>query len=531
MPERSAFTIAQAFLDRRLFACALDSEYIIESWLMWLTILCAAFALPLTAEQAQTFAQISGGRLPPTKAVRELWCIAGRRSGKSRIAALIACYLALFGRHRTSVGERPMVLVLAGSIDQAATVFGYVVGFLQASPVLRQEIASIKRHEITLKNGVIIAVHSNSYRTVRGRTLIACIMDEVAFFRDESSATPDIECYRAVMPAMATQPNAMLIAISTPYRKMGLLHQKHKDYFGVDDDETLVVQGPSQTFNPTLSARTIATQTAADPTAAASEWQAEFRSDLSSFLDDALVEAAIEPGRPLELPPTKTLFGSIYKAYTDASGGVGQDAYTLSVCHRDGEQFVCDLVRGTPPGQKFDPQQVTQAYADLLREYGIHSVTGDAYSAQWVAGAWTGAGVSYVQSDLPKSRIYLEVLPLFARGLVKLPDHPTLLRELRLLERQTHRGGRDSVDHPRGGHDDHANALCGALRQLSDHTGYDQSYAWVDGNPINGDDAVLTDAQRAERRKAEAEEWHRQRLTAYIASHGGFGFGPPFGQI
>jgi hypothetical protein len=57
----------------------------------------------------------------------------------------------------------------------------------------------------------------------------------------------------------------------------------------------------------------------------------------------------------------------------------------------------------------------------------------------------------------------LECIPLFTRGLAGLPDHPKLLRELRLLERHTHRSGKDAVDHPRNGHDDHANAVCGVL--------------------------------------------------------------------
>ena len=38
-----------------------------------------------------------------------------------------------------------------------------------------------------------------------------------------------------------------------------------------------------------------------------------------------------------------------------------------------------------------------------------------------------------------------------------------LVRELRLLERQTHRSGRDTVSHPKIEHDDHANAACGVL--------------------------------------------------------------------
>jgi hypothetical protein len=31
-------------------------------------------------------------------------------------------------------------------------------------------------------------IHSNSFRTIRGRTLCACVFDEVAVWRDELSA-------------------------------------------------------------------------------------------------------------------------------------------------------------------------------------------------------------------------------------------------------------------------------------------------------------------------------------------------------
>lgn len=86
----------------------------------------------------------------------------------------------------------------------------------------------------------------------------------------------------------------------------------------------------------------------------------------------------------------------------------------------------------------------------------------------------------YVKSELPKSAIYLECVPLFTRGLVRLPDHSRLVRELRLLERHTHRSGRDTIDHPKGGHDDHANVVCGVLRDLSKYFGYNTNYAeWV----------------------------------------------------
>jgi hypothetical protein len=112
----------------------------------------------------------------------------------------------------------------------------------------------------------------------------------------------------------------MLIGISTPYRKSGLLHAKYRDAFGRDDPDVLVVQGQHQLFNPTLDVSTVAAQRSADPEGAISEWDAEFRSDLSAFLDDALIEASIDHGRPLELPPRD---GTTYLAFCDASGGRG----------------------------------------------------------------------------------------------------------------------------------------------------------------------------------------------------------------
>jgi hypothetical protein len=397
------------------------------------------------------------------------------------MAALIAVYLALFGTYRLARGEKPMLLVLASSQEQAKVVFAYAKAFLIGSPVLQQEIENITRFEIQLKNGVTIAVHSNSFRTVRGRTLIACVMDECAFWRDETSAMPDIETYRAVLPSLATT-DGMLLGISTPYRKLGLLHAKYRDHFAHNDHEVLVVRGVTQQFNPTLSGRTIAAQRQADPTAAASEWDAEFRTDIASFLDDELIESAVEHGRPLELPPGSNGY---YRAFCDASGGAGHDSYTVAVGHKGGEHFVIDLVRGTVG--KVDPDAVTKLYAALLKEYRISTVFGDAYAAQWVAGAWQNTGIAYVKSDIPKSQIYLECIPLFTRGLVRLPNHPRLLRELRMLERHTHRSGRDTVDHPRNGKDDHANAVCGVLRGLSNYLGYDETFAAWQPNFVDRD--------------------------------------------
>jgi hypothetical protein len=221
------------------------------------------------------------------------------------MAATLAVYEACFVPHQLAAGETGTVLVLAASRDQAHVVHDYVRGFLRDSPVLRKEIESETASEIRLRSGVIVAVHANSFRSIRGLTMLACICDEVAFWRDEGSATPDLEVYRAVLPALITT-RGILIGISTPYRKIGLLHQKHRNHFGQDGD-VLVVQGPSTAFNPNLSQAEVAAAVAADPEGATAEWEAMFRADIGAFLDDATIEAAIDYGAPAGAAPARGL--------------------------------------------------------------------------------------------------------------------------------------------------------------------------------------------------------------------------------
>ena len=448
-------TIARALTDQRLLGAALGDA---ASWETWVAVLKAAFGMVLDAGELATFAGVAGGRAPPKQRVRELWAIVGRRGGKSRVAALIGVYMATCVRHALAPGEAGMVLLLASTQDQARIVFGYCKAFLEASPVLRKEIVDATRWEIRLLNGITIAVHAGNYRSVRGRTLVGCIFDECGFWRSDDSVAPDVETYTAVLPALLTT-NGLLVGISTGYRRAGLLFTKHRDHFGIDSADMLVVSGATTTFNKTISEANIAALRATDPAAGRAEWDGMFRDDIGTFLDDEMIDAAVEHGRPLELPPRK---GFDFRMFIDAAGGAaGGDAYACAIAHREGERVILDAIRGVTG--RLDPQRVTKEYAALAQAYGIGMVSGDHYAAEWVAASWRDCGVSYQRVEPTGSQIYLETLPLFARGIVRLSNHQVLLRELRLLERRTGRGGRDVVDHPPHCHDDHARAACGAL--------------------------------------------------------------------
>jgi hypothetical protein len=72
---------------------------------------------------------------------------------------------------------------------------------------------------------------------------------------------------------------------------------------------------------------------------------------------------------------------------------------------------------------------------------------------------------------LSELELYRDLLPLINSGAVDLLDNERLVQQLIMLERRTARGGKDSIDHPPGGHDDVANAVAGALVMTFKHPG------------------------------------------------------------
>src|SRR5205823_2793958 len=115
------------------------------------------------------------------------------------------------------------------------------------------------------------------------------------------------------------------------------------------------------------------------------------------------------------------------------------------------------------------PETAVEEFAELLKSYRVHRVTGDRYAGEWPREQFAKRGITYECSDKPKSDIYRELLPLLNSRKVELLDNPRLVTQLVSLERRTARGGRDSIDHPPGSHDDLANAFAGVAVAIAGH--------------------------------------------------------------
>jgi hypothetical protein len=428
----------------------------LASWGPWVAALKSLFALPLDEAELARYRQHTGRSAPPTAPAREGWLIVGRRGGKSVIAALVAVYLAACRTYRLAAGERGTLMVIAADRRQARVVFRYIIGLIDAVPALAALVERRTREAVYLTNGVAIEVHTASFRAVRGYTIVGVVADEIAYWPVEDSANPDTEILNAVRPGMATVPGALLLCISSPYARRGALWNAYQRHFAHDDADVLVWQGDTRAMNPTVDEAVIAAAYAADPTSAAAEYGARFRSDIESFVTREALDAAVVPGRHT-LPPVAD---TAYVGFVDPSGG-SQDAMTLAVAHPEDGRLVLDLVLERRP--PFSPEAVVTEFSDTLAQYGVTLVAGDRYAGVWPAERFAAHGVQYVIAGRPKADLYRDLLPLLNSGRVELLDHPRLLAQLLGLERRTSRGGRDSIDHAPAAHDDLANAACGAL--------------------------------------------------------------------
>ena len=426
-------------------------------------LLRALYGRPLSPEHIALFHECTGRSDLPTAPFAEATVIAGARSGKdSRIAAPVVLYEALFGGHEQHLarGERAVIPLVAQDQRATGVAFGYIREYLTQSPLLAGEVADVLALELELTNGIRIACFPSTLRSLRGWSIPAGVLDELAFFRLTGQANADTEVQASIRRGMVAFPETRLVKISTPYMRSGVLYDDFVRAFGHNDPDLLVWRASTVLMNPTIRAERLERERRLDSTRYAREYEGEFGEDVDGFLPPGWVDDAIRPGR-YKLPPRD---GVRYHAAVDPSGG-GPDAFTLVVAHAEGvgadARIVVDVVRGWSRrgSRAVDLTGAVREIADILTGFHLRQVTDDRHAAGWVRERFEQAGVRYVQSAADSSTSLSELSPLFAEGRIDLLDHPLLAQELKALERRLRAGGKTIIEHPRGGHDDYAVAL------------------------------------------------------------------------
>ena len=436
-----------------------------NGWLSWRSFWRAVYALPMSKEELEIFQRHTKRDASPTVAVAEAWMCIGRGGGKTRNSALHGVFRAItFDARTVDPGEDVVIPLLASDRRQSRSALKYIKGF-NALPVVQPYVSRGELKEvIEYKTGANVEVMTASKKAPRGYSCPTANCDEIAFWEsEEDHANPDHEVITALRGSLGRVTGSLLLALSNPAAPKGELYDAVQQYFGRDDPDVLVWIADTLSMNPTYDQRTITRAFKKDPVIAASEFGSggvvTFRQGRAALFDQEPLTGAIVTGRR-ELPPMP---GMRYWAFIDAAeGSRSGDSMTLGIAHREGSRAVLDLVRELEP--PFNPgQAIATTFGPLLEQYGCRDVTGDRHAQGFVAESFAACGVKFVPSTLSKSELYGELLPLVNTGAVELLDEPTLRNQLLALQRRSVRGGRDSIDHPSGGHDDVANAAAGAV--------------------------------------------------------------------
>lgn len=421
------------------------------------------------------------------KAYKEGWFICGRRAGKSdALASTIVAYEAALGGHEQHVrkGQPAYCFQIAQDLRMARYSLNFIRATLESSTLLKKLIKQVTADRIDLTTGLTIAVVPPTLKAVRGYANPVAVLDEVGvWYQDSEAANPDYEILRAVKPAQMQFPNRILVGISSPWNKAGLLHQ----YFEAGTDGQKANESEKESFHnclvwhaPSAMMRSdqhrgndriprdwFAAEQTKDPRAFERECLAIFQDSISGFLSSELLKLCVEKGQ-VERPPLPRNF---YVAAMDPA--FRRDAFALVIAHADTNgSVVLDVIRRWLPvqGHPINPQSVLEEIAQIIKPYRIQIVTSDQYHAESLGQLALSHGFAIESmsfTGINKGSIYANLQALVNQQRIVLLDHPEALKELRSLERKLTKTGVIQIAAPVGQYDDIASAIALATHKTA----------------------------------------------------------------
>ncbi len=164
--------------------------------------------------------------------------------------------------------------------------------------------------EMQLSNAVSIEVGAATIANNRGYSFGAVVCDEIAFWRtDDLAANPDSDILSSVMPGLATIDGSMLLVASSPYARRGGAIRRMAAQLGHQRSAAGLARRLHWEMNPSISQAFIDKEYEKDAVSAASEFGAEWRSDLEAFIDLDVVKSCIRTDLKVR-PPSAGLTGT-----------------------------------------------------------------------------------------------------------------------------------------------------------------------------------------------------------------------------
>lgn len=411
------------------------------------------------------------GRPVTDRARRVVAAVCGRGSGKSLLGGLRIVHLALtVDLDGLSKNEGALCPVIAPDLKAARHTVRFAAGV--ARDLCPDLIVNDTADGFTLRRSRDVRVEARAARAsgigTRGPGYPGAVLDECAFFRDDSHKINDRQIFDAIGPRL--MPGGQIVILSSPWAELGLLWELWRENWAnprsalVAHAPTLVMRAGGQDFAHIKE--NIEAEYAADPIKAAREFGAEFMSAASgAYFDGRAVDLMIDDALPVQVPRLEHATVAVCSDY-----GFARDSSACVVVQRIREAYVVSVIDEVVPTETpLIPSLVVKRFAAHTRAYGADSQAADQHYRESIREHLLAEDIAL--TGLPegasgKAEQFALARTLVHQGQVKSPRHERMIRQLKEIIGKPTSGGTLSIQAPRwatGGHGDIVSALVGAL--------------------------------------------------------------------
>lgn len=408
--------------------------------------------------------------------------IAGRRSGKSLLAAVLALYFAIVTNYKPYLKKHPYatVLILSHSKEFSEELLELIKNLIYSSPILERLLdvteqkrlrQSVFNLRVPFKDGntveyskVMIRIGAADKRTVRGKAVCVLICDEIAFWNlSEKSVDTDEEILRAARPSLSQfQGKGYIFKLSSPGIKQGTLYNEYSKF----EQKTLpngyvIFKAPTWVWNRGISEETYREEFKVDPTGFWVEFGANFADSISNFISPDFVDACVVKGHPQLMPEAERL-SVTYHAAIDAAFKKDRFVFTI-VGHSRGKirQYVLKKWEGSQK-KPVKASEVAAQIKQICEEYDITQIYADQFAFQPLSEIFSQYGLTLEEKPFTvalKRQIFFNLKKLIHNKQIDILDDDVLVNEIKQLQVEQTNNRNIKIHHPPGGSDDAVCAL------------------------------------------------------------------------
>ena len=427
----------------------------------------------------------------PPEARHVVVAVCGARAGKSYVLCGLRLLWGALTRDLSTMapGEIACALIVAPDLRLARQTLRYALGAAERVPEIKRRIRSQSADGFVLERekGRTVSIEclpaTRGGSALRGRSLTDAVLDESAFFRDDSYQVNDAELFKAVAPRVLR--GGQVVVASTPWAEAGLLFDlfraNHPDPSLAGIDATAANEGTAIAAHaPTTLLRDdertrglVDRERKRDPENAAREFDAQFMpAGSGAFFDPAAIAKAVDTSLVVPFLPVPGA-----EVTVGADFGFRSDSSALVIVHRTGDlRTVASVLEKCPKkGTPLQPGDVVRDFAAETKRHGAGWLMADGHYRESISEHLYAADLGLVaapEGATGKADAYIKARTLLLDGRIRLPDHSRLLRQLKEVVSKPTAGGGVSISSPRwrtGGHGDLVSALVLAFYPASGH--------------------------------------------------------------